>query len=136
MTKRCDLIDVGVMSGNNVSHSKRRTRRKFEPNLQKMSFKSEALGVNVTLKIASSTLRTINKYGTLDVFLMNYRFSRMSDKAKLLRKKVTKALEKKGELDKVKIVKEKKVTDAKKVRVRIAKKVAAKKEIKKDDKKK
>jgi large subunit ribosomal protein L28 len=34
MAKRCDLCGKGPMSGNNVSHSKVRTRRRFMPNLQ------------------------------------------------------------------------------------------------------
>jgi large subunit ribosomal protein L28 len=34
MSQRCDVCGKGPMSGNNVSHSKRHTRRRFMPNLQ------------------------------------------------------------------------------------------------------
>ena len=90
------------MSGNNVSHSNRKTRRRFLPNLNKLSFKSEALGVKLNFKIAACTLRTINKYGNIDNFLVNYRFNKLTDTAKKVRGKVVKALTKKGELDAIK----------------------------------
>ena len=104
MSRRCDLIaKVGVMSGNNVSHSNRKTRRRFLPNLCQASFASEALGANVNLKVAASTLRTINKYGNIDNFLVNYRYAGLSDEARRLRNKITKALIKKGKFDEVKV---------------------------------
>lgn len=105
MAKRCDLTGVKVMTGNNVSKSKRRTRRDFLPNLKETTLKSDALGANVTLKIAAATLRTINKYGSLDSFIINYRFCKLTDTAKKLRRKIEKALVSKGEFDNVKIVK-------------------------------
>ena len=99
------------MSGNNVSHSKRKTRRRFLPNLNKLSFQSNALGVKLNFKVASSTLRTINKYGNIDNFLINYRFNKLTDFAKTFRNKVKKVLIKKGEFDNLKI-KSRKVTSA------------------------
>jgi len=103
MAKRCDLTGTGVMVGNNVSHSHRKTRRRFLPNLHKVTFKSEALGENVSLKIASSTLRTVTKYGNIDSFLINFGFAKLSDEAKELRKKVKNALVKKDLYETVKI---------------------------------
>ena len=38
MAKYCEICGKGVMSGNNVSHSKRRTRRTFKVNVQKVAF--------------------------------------------------------------------------------------------------
>ncbi len=108
MSRKCDLLSVGVMSGNKVSHSNRKTRRKFLPNLQSLSFRSDALGVDLNLKVAASTLRTINKFGNIDSFLVNYRFAKLSDEAKKLRNKVKQRLIKSGKIDEVKIVKEKK----------------------------
>lgn len=104
MAKKCDLIsDIGVMSGHNVSHSKRKTKRKFLPNLQKLSLKSDTLGVNITLRVAAKTLRTINKYGNLDTFLINFRFANLTDKAIVLRNKIKKVLIKKGSFDDIKV---------------------------------
>ncbi len=107
MAKKCDLLGISVMSGNNISHSNRKTRRKFYPNLKIISLKSDALGVNLTLKIAASTLRTVNKYGNIDNFLVNYRFAKLSEKAQNLRLKIKKKLIKSGKINEVEIVKEK-----------------------------
>ena len=91
------------MSGHNVSHSNRKTKRRFLPNLNKLSFKSDALGVKLNFKIASSTLRTINKYGNIDNFLVNYRFNKLSAEAKKFRFKIQKSLSKQGKLEEIKI---------------------------------
>jgi large subunit ribosomal protein L28 len=98
------------MSGNNVSHSKRRTKRKFLPNLCNSSFASEALGIKINLKVAAKTLRTINKYGSIDNFLVNYRFAKLSDQGKKLRNSITKSLIKKGLFEEIKIKSRKKTT--------------------------
>ncbi len=96
------------MSGNKVSHSNRKTRRRFLPNLRNISFKSDALGVNLNLKIATSTLRTINKYGNIDNFLINYKFNKLSDLAKKLRIKIKRKLVDQNKLEEVKFSKIKK----------------------------
>ena len=44
MSKKCQLTGKTYLSGNNVSHAKNRTKRRFLPNLQKISFISENLG--------------------------------------------------------------------------------------------
>jgi large subunit ribosomal protein L28 len=95
MSKKCDLLNVSVVSGNNVSHSNRKTKRRFIPNLNKLSFKSDILGVKLNFKIAASTLRTINKYGNIDNFLTQFRFNKLTDEAKKYRSKLKKSLVKK-----------------------------------------
>jgi large subunit ribosomal protein L28 len=109
MSKRCELLAVSVMSGNKVSHSNRKTRRRFLPNLRDVSFKSDTIGVDLNLKIAASTLRTVNKYGNIDAFLVNYPYAKLTVKGRKLRIQIKKKLVKLGKLDEVKIVKEKKV---------------------------
>jgi len=104
MAKRCELTGVGVMTGNNVSKSNRRTRRDFLPNLKEITLKSDALKANITLRIAAATLRTINKYGGFDSFIINYRFCKLTDTAKKLRRRVEKALVSNGNFDNVKII--------------------------------
>jgi large subunit ribosomal protein L28 len=88
MSKKCDLLNVSPMSGNKVSHSNRKTRRRFLPNLKNISLFSDSLGVNVKLKVATSTLRTINKYGNIDNFLTQFNFNKLSVKAQSLRLKI------------------------------------------------
>ena len=69
MSRKCELTGKKSMSGNNVSHAKNRTKRKFLPNLNNVTLTSEALGKNFQLKVSASALRTINKVGGLDTFL-------------------------------------------------------------------
>ena len=63
MSRKCDLSGKGVQSGNRVSHSKRHTRHKFLPNLQKRRFWVPELKKFVKLKVSMSTIRTIDKIG-------------------------------------------------------------------------
>jgi large subunit ribosomal protein L28 len=63
MSRICEVTGKRVMSGNNVSHSKRRTKRKFLPNLITKTFFIPEEDRSVTLKLTTSALRTINKNG-------------------------------------------------------------------------
>ena len=69
MARRCALTGKGVQTGNNVSHANNRTRRRFLPNIQSRRLYSETLEESVRVRIATSTLRTIEKRGGLDGFL-------------------------------------------------------------------
>ena len=88
MSKRCQITGKGVMSGNNVSHAKNRTRRKFLPNLQSTSMSSEILGRNVSLRISTSAIRTIEKHGGLDAFLLQARNAELADDARSLKREI------------------------------------------------
>jgi large subunit ribosomal protein L28 len=63
MSRVCQLTGKSVMVGNNVSHSNRKTKRKFYPNLITKKFYLPEEDSYVTLKISTSALRTINKKG-------------------------------------------------------------------------
>ena len=63
MSRICQLTVKSVMVGNNVSHSKRRTKRRFYPNLVTKKFYLPEEDTFITLKVATSALRTINKKG-------------------------------------------------------------------------
>ena len=67
MARICDITGKKVMVGNNVSHSNRKTKRKFYPNLQTKKFFVPESGEWVTLKVATSALRTIDKNGITSV---------------------------------------------------------------------
>lgn len=67
MSRKCALTNKGVQSGNRVSHSKRRTKHRFLPNLHKRRFWSTELKKFVVLKVSTSAIRTIDKLG-LDAF--------------------------------------------------------------------
>lgn len=63
MARECQLTGKKVMVGNNVSHSNRKTKRRFYPNLLKKRFYLPEEDRWVTLKVSASALRTINKIG-------------------------------------------------------------------------
>ena len=67
MARQCQLSGKKVMVGNNVSHSKRRTKRRFYPNLVKKRFFIPEEDRWIILKVSTSTLRTINKLGITEV---------------------------------------------------------------------
>jgi large subunit ribosomal protein L28 len=67
MSRVCQLTGKSVMVGNNVSHSNRKTKRKFYPNLITKKFYLPEEDSYVTLKISTSALRTINKKGITEV---------------------------------------------------------------------
>ncbi len=70
MARRCALTGKGVQTGNNVSHANNKTRRRYLPNVKGRRLFSETLGQTVRLRIAMSTLRTIEKNGGLDGYLL------------------------------------------------------------------
>ena len=55
------------MAGNNVSHAKNRTKRKFYPNLQTKKFFVPETGETVILKVSANAIRTIDKKGIATV---------------------------------------------------------------------
>ncbi len=63
MSKVCELTGKRPITGNHVSHSNRKTKRRFEPNLFKKTFYIPELDKKVSLKISSTALKTINKLG-------------------------------------------------------------------------
>ena len=88
MSKRCQITGKGVMSVNNVSHANNRTRSKFLPNLQRTSMSSEILGRNVSLRISTSAIRTIEKHGGLDAFLLQARNAELAEDARSLKREI------------------------------------------------
>ena len=88
MSKRCQITGKGVMTGNNVSHANNRTRRRFLPNLQQTSLASEILGRSVSMRVSVSALRTVEKHGGLDSFLLQARNSELADEARALKREI------------------------------------------------
>lgn len=63
MARVCELTGKKPITGNNVSHSNRKTKRKFLPNLVTKKFFIPEMDRWVSLKVCTSALRTINKKG-------------------------------------------------------------------------
>ena len=62
MPKQCLITGKKVITGNNVSHSKRRTKRKIHANLLKRRLLNPATGRYVTVTISARGLRTLKKW--------------------------------------------------------------------------
>ena len=90
MSRKCELTGKKAMSGNNVSHAKNRTKRKFLPNLNNVTLTSEVLGRDFQLKVSASVLRTIDKVGGLDPFLKNSAIDNLSSNDMKIKKDIEK----------------------------------------------
>lgn len=88
MSRRCDLTGVGVQVGHNVSHSNRKTKRRFLPNLQSVSLLSAALGRAIKVRITPSALRSVDHNGGIDNFLLNSAAKDLTPTAKKLKKEI------------------------------------------------
>mgnify|MGYP000385811777 CR=1 FL=1 len=66
MSRICQLTGKRPIAGNNVSHSKRKTKRRFLPNLITKKFYIPEVDKTVELKICNSALRNINKLGVFE----------------------------------------------------------------------
>ncbi len=91
MSRRCELTGKGPMTGNNVSHAKNRTRRRFLPNLNDVTLQSEALGRSFKLRISAHALRSVDHRGGLDAFLAKAKDADLSVNALKIKKDIAKA---------------------------------------------
>jgi large subunit ribosomal protein L28 len=92
MARTCALTGRKVQYGHNVSHSKRATNRRFEPNLQSVTLRSDALDRGINLRVCTRALRTVQKKGGLDAFLLAADDSTLPQEARRLKRKVRKKL--------------------------------------------
>ena len=92
MARRCELTGKGVQTGNNVSHAKNRSRRRFLPNLCNVTMMSESLGQSVSMRVSAHALRSVEHRGGLDAFLIKESTDNLSQKAKLLKRSIQRKL--------------------------------------------
>ena len=91
MARVCEFTAKGPMSGNNVSHAKNRTKRKFLPNLNDVTLISEALGRSFKFRISAAALRTVDHRGGLDSFMSKAKPEILSVKAQKVKRDIEKA---------------------------------------------
>ncbi len=91
MARRCELTGKGVLTGNNVSHANNRTRRRYLPNLNNVTFESEKLGRRFTFKVSTRAIRTVDKVGGLDMYLAKAKDDLLSDAARKVKKAIATA---------------------------------------------
>ena len=85
MSKRCELTGISPLKGHNVSHANNKTKRRFIPNLKKVTFKSDILKKNIRLNVTSAALRTVDFKGGLDKFLKTAKSNKISKRVKKLK---------------------------------------------------
>jgi len=92
MARRCQVSGSKTRFGRNVSHSNRKSSRRFLPNLQAASLHSEALGHAVGLRLTTRSLRTVQRHGGLDAYLLSTPDAKLAPDALRLKHRVRKAL--------------------------------------------
>ena len=90
MSNTCKISGKKAMTGNNVSHAKNRTKRRFLPNLQNVKFYSESLKKNLNLKITVRTMRTVEKNGGIDSYLLKKNNRYLAPEAQKIKRSILK----------------------------------------------
>ena len=88
MSKKCELTGKSPLKGHNVSHANNKTKRKFFPNLKKVTFKSAILRRNIKLRVSNVALKTVDYRGGLDNFLKTVKTYKLSKRAKRLKSQI------------------------------------------------
>ncbi len=92
MARKCELTGKGVQSGHLVSHSNRKTKRKFLPNLCSVTLQSDALNLAVRLRVSANALRSVEHRGGLDAFLIKASVEELSTNARALKRQIEKKI--------------------------------------------
>ena len=90
MTRRCELTGKGPLSGNLRSHAENKTRRTFRPNLVDVTLISDALQRKVRLRVSANALKTVERTGGLDAFLIKAKDDVLSDRCLRLKRDIKK----------------------------------------------
>ena len=90
MSRRCELTGKGPQVGHKVSHSNRKTKRRFLPNLLNVTLMSDALGRTVKLRVSAHAFKTVDHRGGLDAFLLKAKADDLSPRALELKRQVQK----------------------------------------------
>ena len=88
MSKKCELTGKSPLKGHRVSHANNKTKRKFFPNLKKVTFKSNILKRNIKLRVSNAALRTVDYKGGLDFYLKTAKSFQLSIRAKKLKNQI------------------------------------------------
>ena len=90
MSKICEISGKKPMTGNNVSHANNRTKRRFIPNLQNVKLYSGALQKYINLNITVRTMKTVEKNGGLDSYLIKTSNRNLAETALKIKKQILK----------------------------------------------
>jgi large subunit ribosomal protein L28 len=90
MSRRCELTGKMAQTGHKVSHSNRKTKRRFLPNLCNVTLISDALNRSVKLRISANALKSVDHRGGLDAFLIKANDDELSRQARDLKREIVK----------------------------------------------
>ncbi|AMN39222.1 50S ribosomal protein L28 [Rhodoplanes sp. Z2-YC6860] len=94
MSRRCDLTGKSALVGHKVSHSNRKTKRRFLPNLLNVTVISDALARSVKLRISANALKSVDHRGGLDAYLLAAKSEVLAPRLRTLKKEIEKKLAK------------------------------------------
>ncbi len=90
MPWRCELTGKIRQIGNRVSHSNRKTKRRFLPNLLNVTMISDALGRSFRLRVSANALKSVDHRGGLDAFLIKAKDAELSARVLELKRQIVK----------------------------------------------
>jgi large subunit ribosomal protein L28 len=90
MSRRCDLTGKGPQTGHKVSHSNRKSKRRFLPNLCNVTMISDALGRSVRLRVSANAIKTVDRRGGLDAFLVKAKDDELAPRVLELKRAIAK----------------------------------------------
>ncbi len=92
MSRRCELTGKAAQVGHKVSHSNIKTKRRFLANLVNVTMMSDALGRSVRLRVSTNALKTVDRRGGLDAFLIKAKDETLSTRAREIKRQLRKKL--------------------------------------------
>jgi large subunit ribosomal protein L28 len=94
MSQKCNITNKVLQFGHKVSHSNRKSKRKFLPNLQTVTFLSDRLG-KVSFRASVNAIRTVESKDGIDNYLLKTSTTKLPEQAAKLKLRLKKALAKK-----------------------------------------
>ncbi|WP_031550595.1 50S ribosomal protein L28 [Parvularcula oceani] len=91
MSRVCEFTGKRPVTGNNVSHANNRTKRRFVPNLCKVTLLSDRLDRSFKFRISAHALRSVDHVGGLDTFLLKSKDEVLSDNARKVKREIAAA---------------------------------------------
>lgn len=90
MSRRCEFMGKGWLSGHQVSHANNKTKTRFMPNLCDVTLMSDAMGNAYSFRISAHALKSVEHRGGLDAFLLKANNEELSAKALKLKRAIAK----------------------------------------------
>ncbi len=92
MSRICELTGKGTQVGHNVSHANNKTKRRWLPNLQNITFLSETLGTGLSFRVSTNGIRSVEHVGGIDKWLLKTSDTQLSLDARRAKRLVAKRI--------------------------------------------